>query len=192
MKRMDAEALFQKQAEKKPGPWVEHCRKTAEAAVLIASEINLDREASFSMGLLHDIGRSLTDGQFQHIARGYQLMNELGQPLIARICLTHSFPVQNIHSYAGKIDVSKQEQQYYSDLLSAIDYDPYDRLIQLCDAISVPSGWIGIEERQEALARKYGFNPYAEEKLKVLQNLYSETSSRLSMDLLRYLSLHAY
>lgn len=192
MKRTEAEALFRKQAEKKHGQWVLHSRKAAEAAELIAAGTGLDQDASFSIGLLHDIGRSLTDGQFRHIARGYEFMDELHHPEIARICLTHSFPVQNIHSYAGEIDVSEEEEQHYSDLLSAITYDAYDRLIQLCDAISVPSGWIPVEERQEGLLKKYGVNPYAEEKLKILQNLYAETSSRLSMDLLRYLSLHAY
>lgn len=192
MKRIEAEVLFREQAEKKPGQWVLHSRKAAEAAELIAAGTGLDYDRSYSMGLLHDIGRSMTDGQFQHIKRGYEFMNQQNHPEIARICLTHSFPLQNIHSYAGKIDISWEEEQHYSALLSALIYDSYDRLIQLCDAISIPSGWIPVEERQERLARKYGVNPYAEDKLKILQNLYEETSSRLSMDLLRYLSLHAY
>ena len=187
MNKRDAGNLFYQQAILKPGAWVHHCMHAAQAAEILAEALGLNENEAYSMGLLHDIGRSLTDGQFQHIACGYEFMMKQNEPEIARICLSHSFPVQDIHSYAGRIDVSKEEEQFYADLLSSLRYDAYDRLIQLVDAISVPDGYIPLEQRQKKLAEKYGPNPFAKDKLTVLQAYYVEVSQRLHQDILQYL-----
>ena len=78
--------------QKNPGPWVEHSRSVAENARRIAEHTNcLDPNTAYTMGLLHDIGRAAGVSGIRHIFDGYDRMNELGQPTIARICLTHSF-----------------------------------------------------------------------------------------------------
>ncbi|MDY3931715.1 MAG: HDOD domain-containing protein [Erysipelotrichaceae bacterium] len=190
MKKQDADTLFRQQAQLKPGLWVRHSEHAAMAAQQLAAGLHMDEEEAYVLGLLHDIGRSLTDGQFQHIACGYALMMHLNEPKAARICVTHSFPVQNLYSYAGIIDIPADGQQFYAALLSSFHYDEYDRLIQLVDALSTPDGYISIARRQKKLAEKYGPNPFAREKLAILETYYARISQRLQQDVLQYLILH--
>lgn len=140
--------LTPKEAEKElelgaglmPGPWVQHSKSVAVNARLIAEHTDcMDSERAYSMGLMHDIGRREGVKAIMHIIDGYRYMTKLHQPEIARICLTHSFPIQNINTFIGKYDCSEEEKNFLDHYLSAVVYDDYDRLIQLCDAISLPT-----------------------------------------------------
>ena len=127
--------------QKNPGPWVEHSRSVAENVRRIAEHTDcIDPDTAYTMGLLHDIGRAAGVSGIRHIFDGYDRMNELGQPTIARICLTHSFPLKNIRAFQGSFDCSKQQLAFLQRFLDSCSYDNYDRLIQLCDALSLPSG----------------------------------------------------
>lgn len=57
--------------------------------------------------------------------------------------------------YVGSFDVTPEEQQVIEHALSECVYDDYDRLIQLCDAISLPNGAAAIEERMGDVKRRY-------------------------------------
>lgn len=171
MTRRDSEYIFLQRSEAKPGKWVNHSRLAAHAAELIAGQCGMDLEEAYSMGLLHDIGRSFTDGQFQHITYGYRFMSEMKADDIARICLTHSFPIQDILTYVGQFDVSGEELERYSALLTSLRYNDYDRLIQLCDAFSGTEGYVTIEERTQGLIRKYGPKPFMKERKEVLDRI---------------------
>lgn len=146
--------------------WAKHSKNVAAAARKIARECGLDEQRAYAYGLLHDIGRSVTRGQFQHIKCGYELMMDQGYADIAKICLTHSFPIQNLDSYVGKIDVTGEEEAEYRRRLQDCIYDDYDRLIQLCDAISMDTGYVCMEKKFVSSAFKYGFNDYTIEKWK--------------------------
>ena len=182
-----AKRIFEKRRTHHPGAWIRHSEHVAFAAEKIACRLSLDSELAYCMGLLHDIGRSFTDGQFQHIVCGYSYMIESGYPEIARICLTHSFAVQTIYSYVGKIDVSKEDQRKYQSILLDLDYTNYDRLIQLCDAISTPEGFILPEQRFVRLAFKYGFNEFTIEKWKAVLHIKEEISQRIGRDVNAFL-----
>ena len=100
----EAERIFNIQIKNRTEKWISHSRNVANAAKKIGEKIGMDGEKAYAYGLLHDIGRSLTDGQFQHIIKGYELMMTYGYEDIARICLTHSFAIQDVYSFVGKMD----------------------------------------------------------------------------------------
>ena len=54
----------------------------------------MDEQRAYLFGLLHDIGRRAGVTGIRHIFDGYDYMTALGQPEVARICLTHSFPLR--------------------------------------------------------------------------------------------------
>lgn len=150
---------------KNPGPWVEHSRSVAENARRIAEHTDcINPDTAYTMGLLHDIGRAAGVSGIRHIFDGYDRMIALGQPTIARICLTHSFPLKNIHAFQGSFDCSKQQLAFLQCFLDSCSYDNYDRLIQLCDALSLPSGACILEKRLVDVALRHGINDLSLEK----------------------------
>lgn len=143
--------------ERNPGPWGEHSRSAANNARLIAEQTTrLDPERAYVLGLLHDIGRREGVTAMAHTLDGYDYMMALGQRSIARVCLTHSFPVRDVNTFFGRIDVTPERLAFLGQYLERIEYDDYDRLIQLCDAISLPGGACIMEKRLMDVALRYG------------------------------------
>lgn len=159
-------------AEKMPGPWVQHSISVAENAALIADKINgMDNGRAYAMGLLHDIGRREGFKAVMHLIDGYEYMMELKQPEIAEICLTHSFPVQDIHTFFGKFDCTEQQKNFLDKFIREAKYDDYDRLIQLCDAISLPDGACIMEKRLVDVALRHGLPDFTIDKWKAYLGL---------------------
>ena len=143
-----------------PGPWGNHSRVTAKCAEAIAAACgDIQPEKAYVLGLLHDIGRRFGVKHLAHVYDGYVYMLELGYAQVARICLTHSFSTHQLKDFIGHFDVTPEQQQIMEHALSGLDYDDYDRLIQLCDAISLPDGAAAIEERMSDVKRRYGYYP---------------------------------
>ena len=80
----------------------------------------------------------------------------LGYPDAARICLTHSFNEMRIEGYVGQFDTTEEETALIRTKLAETVPDDYDRLIQLCDAISGAEGVMDIIERMSDVKRRYG------------------------------------
>lgn len=116
------------------------------------------------MGLLHDIGRQEGVNDLRHILDGYTFLTYLSYPDAARICLTHSYPLQDIGVASGRWDGSAGELAFVEAFLKGLEYDDYDRLLQLCDALALPSGFVLIEKRLVDVALRRGINPLAVEK----------------------------
>ena len=145
-----------------PGPWVQHSFFVAKAAESIAQHHpKLDPTIAFILGYLHDIGRRVGITDMHHILDGYYFLKEKGFDDAARICITHSFPIKNVYSAAGKWDCTSQELQFVKGYLSNLEFDEYDRLIQLCDAIALPTGFSLIEKRLMDVALRHGVNGYS-------------------------------
>ena len=83
-------------------------------------------------------------------------MMQLDYPDAARICLTHSFNELKIEGYVGNIDTTEEETELIRRKLSEVVPDDYDRLIQLCDAISGPGAVMDIIDRMSDVKRRYG------------------------------------
>jgi putative nucleotidyltransferase with HDIG domain len=159
-----AEELLAWAGRKNPGKWIEHSYNTAKSAEIIAKECALDNNFAYVLGLLHDIGRYEGVTSLKHVYSGYKLMKEKGCDNIARICLTHSFPYKNLDSFQGNIDCTLGEINYLKTELEKIEYDDYDKLIQLCDGISLAEGITLLEIRIADVVKRYGFNEYTLDK----------------------------
>lgn len=157
--RQTAEALLAESATLNPGPWVAHSRNVALGAQLIATHHpQLDPEQAYVVGLLHDIGRRFGASGMRHVLDGYQFLMEQGYAGAARVCLTHSYPIQDDPHGASPWDGEMQEWQFVADYLASIQYDEYDRLIQLCDSLALPSGFCLLEKRLVDVTMRYGCN----------------------------------
>ena len=160
-----AKIMLEESEKLNPGPWVDHSINVARAAKAIASlHPELDADNAYIVGYLHDIGRRVgtTDMRqdMRHILDGYTYLNDLGFEDAARICLTHSFPIQNINMIAGVWDCTQEEKQFVATYLEQIEYTVYDRLIQLCDALALASGFCLIDKRLIDVSLRRGVDEF--------------------------------
>lgn len=143
-----------------PGPWGKHCLTAAHCAEKIAKACgDMDSDKAYVVGLLHDIGRKFGGRHLGHVYDGFTYMTELGYDEAAKICLTHSFNNHSLEGYIGKIDVTDEELSLIKVELSKVEYDDYDRLIQLCDSLAGAEGVLDIEERMGDVKKRYGYYP---------------------------------
>ncbi len=142
--------------KRNPGPWVKHSEVVANAAKIIAKEIDsLNSHTAYIMGLVHDIGRIAGLTQDRHTIDGYNFLKAKGYEELARICITHCFPNKDINSNIGEWDCSKKELYFIETYLVNCKYNDYDRLIQLCDCISMGDKYVLIEKRLIDVALRY-------------------------------------
>ena len=162
-----AEHELQLAVQRNPGPWEQHSYSVANNARLIAQKVpGMDPDRAYVMGLLHDIGRRAGVTGILHVFDGYDYLMKLGQPELARICLTHSFPNRDANTFAGKYDCSGQQLSFLRAFLEGTELDNYDILIQLCDAISLPNGACIMEKRFVDVALRHGLSSFTVEKWK--------------------------
>ena len=154
--RVQAELLLAEAEQRNPGPWGNHSRTAAHCAEKIALYAGMDPEKAYVLGLLHDIGRRFGKRHLGHVSDGYSYMMSLGWKDAARICLTHSFNAGKIEAYIGNFDTSEEETELIRSALEEAVPDDYDRLIQLCDAISGAEGVMDIVDRMSDVKRRYG------------------------------------
>jgi len=73
--------------------------------------------------------------------------------------LTHiGFKHNNQPVVVGKWDGTQEEYSFVIDYLGSIEETDYDRLIKLCDYISLPSGFCLLEKRLVDMAMRGGIN----------------------------------
>ena len=153
--------------QRNPGPWEQHSEVAADNARRIAEKITgMDPEKAYLMGLLHDIGRREGISGKRHIVDGYRYLMSIGETELAPICITHSYPIQDHTLFAGKNDCTPQEDQLVARVLADKVYDDYDRLIQLCDAISLPTGACIMEKRFVDVVMRHGMESFTTDKWK--------------------------
>jgi HD superfamily phosphodiesterase len=164
--RCMAEYLLSEGVAKNPGPWREHSLAVARAAEKIALAVNkncgterLNPEHAYIYGLLHDIGRQEGYSYIAHVYDGYHFLMSLGYENAARICLTHSFNLKTTEDYIGKIDITDQQMEEIKKLLASVEYDDYDRLIQLLDSTCGADGTQNLEKRMGDVKARYGYYP---------------------------------
>lgn len=142
-----------------PGPWGDHSRIAALCAERIAQAAGMDPEKAYVLGLLHDIGRKFGIRHLSHVYDGYHYMMELNYPVVAKVCLTHSFNLPALDIYIGRTDITPDQVQELEGLLADVVYDDYDRLVQLCDCLAGSDGVVDMEERMLDVKHRYGSYP---------------------------------
>lgn len=125
--------------------WENHSRGAAKVAEEIAKKAGMDADKAYAMGLLHDIGRYKLHAGMDHIILGYEKLMSEGLDEVARICLTHSF---NPKEKVLAVELSDAEKdKFVKEFVQKIEFDDYDRLIQLADYMSGAHGVSTIERR---------------------------------------------
>lgn len=144
----------------------------ADAARKIAEVTNLDGDTAEVLGLLHDIGRYVGPTAMLHIYDGYSYLKREGYEDAAQICITHSFPIQDIHYYIGANDCPEDVFQEVKEVLHNAVYTEYDRLIQLCDSICLPEGVCLLEKRLLDVAMRHGVKENTVENWKAIYEIW--------------------
>lgn len=167
LNRQNAEAALQEASKSNPGAWVDHSRYVAMACENIAQRCgHLSAEQAYLYGLLHDIGRYAGVSSERHLIDGYRYCMERGWEKIAQICISHAFMIQDISTSIGEFDVSEDDYLFMKEFVANAVYDDYDRLVQLCDSLALPSGFCLLEKRFVDVTIRYGVHPWTIDRWK--------------------------
>ncbi len=162
-----AETELERAGKLNPGNWTEHSRFVALACKNIAAQCgDLSPDRAYCFGLLHDIGRYAGVTSEKHLIDGYRFCMERGWEKAAQICISHAFMIQDIKTSIGTFDVSDEEYLFMERFIKNAVYDDYDRLVQLCDALVLPTGFCLLEKRFVDVALRYGTPPVIVERWK--------------------------
>lgn len=163
-----------------PGPWIAHSIYVAEAAKYIANlHPDLDGDVAYILGYLHDIGRREGVTDLRHILDGYTFLQDLGYTNSAKVCMTHSFPTQSPEDGAGRWDCTAEERNFIHDYITHVEFDEYDLLLQLCDALALPSGFTLIEKRLIDVGIRRGVNDLTPPRWKAFLELEKHFSGQI-------------
>lgn len=169
LNRQTAELALKEAERLNPGPWADHSRYVAEACENIALRCQeLSSDKAYILGLLHDIGRYAGVSSERHLIDGYRYCMERGWEKAAQICISHAFMLQDIETSIGVFDVSEEDYGFLKDFVRNAVYDDYDRLVQLCDALALPSGFCLLEKRLVDVTMRYGCHPATIDRWKKL------------------------
>lgn len=158
--RKTAALALEKAGEQNPGPWIAHSSYVAQACWNIADHcLGIDAEKAYVLGLLHDIGRYAGVTKEKHLLDGYRFCKEKGWDKPAQICISHSFMIQDIKSSVSEFDITEEERTFLKEFVESAVYDDYDLLVQLCDALALPTGFCILEKRFVDVALRYGTPP---------------------------------
>lgn len=118
-----------------PGSWTEHSINVGLAAKYIAEKCpNMNADKAYILGVLHDIGRRAGIVTIpKHVYEGYLYYTEKGWDEVARISMTHSYPIKE-YDFAEEV---QDEEVFIKDYIVNCTYDDYDRLLQLCDSLAL-------------------------------------------------------
>ena len=163
-----AERILEESEKKNPGPWVQHSRNVAQAAKNIAECCpSLDAKKAFVLGLLHDIGKRNRANDLSHTIDGYRYCMSQGYPEAARIYLTHTYAGGSVGEGKGKW-IDSEDRALTEKFLSGMQYDDYDKLIQLCDSLAPASGFCLMEKRLVDVVVRHGSNELTQTQWKAL------------------------
>ena len=135
-----------------------HSRTVAEIASTIAAKTAyLNTERAYLSGFLHDCGR-IKDEKSENVFHGwtgYELMKSQGWNEIARISLTHCFLNKDFNP--DLYPQAHQDLLRCKQIISQLDYDDYDKLLQLADMLNDRGKSCTLSYRCQSLAQRYPF-----------------------------------
>lgn len=167
------------------GKWVRHSYLIGKTARNIARELGMDEDVAYAIGCLHDIGKYDKDKGAKHIINGFNILRSETFFFPARIALTHSFIIKDVNSYSGKMNIGEDDKKFIEDYLYQIEYNDYDKLIQLLDG-SIKYEYLGIDERARRTKKKHGDNGYYDVKIKKLKDLEEYFNQKLKYPIYEY------
>ena len=169
LSREIAEQALEDAFKLNPGPWVNHSKYVAMACQNIASRCpHLDENMAYIYGILHDIGRYAGVSSERHLIDGYRYCMERGWEKVAQICISHAFMVKDISTSIGVFDMPLEDKEFMAKFIEESTYDDYDYLVQLCDALALPTGFCLLEKRFVDVAVRYGTHPATVDRWKAV------------------------
>lgn len=75
--------------------------------------------------------------------------------------------IKDISTYIGISDVPIEDKEFMARYVKEAVYDDYDYLVQLCDALALPTGFCLLEKRFVDVTIRYGTHPATVERWKV-------------------------
>lgn len=154
--------------------WISHSLYEAKLASILATNLGLNNDIAFQMGLLHDIGRKQTHG-FDHIIKGFEYLSSIGWNEEAICCLTHSFLCEftskskkcgrfaNCDPAEDGFFVSKTLVPYFSEdykeddvseFLNNYNYSLYDIILNISDLMATDKGVVSPYERVQDISTR--------------------------------------
>ncbi len=169
---------------------IHHYLDVSRCAEIIAAHCGLDSHKAKILGFFHDYGECAekTIPNTFHGTAGYDEMMKLGYDEIARVCLTHSF-------WEGIYDpeyfvYDKKEVARAGELISKMELDEYDYLIQLSDMLCCKRKFVKLEERVDYIIKKYKRNPeQAENMIRAAKKLKSRFDKLCKQDIYELLEI---
>ena len=79
--------------------------------------------------------------------------------------------IQDINTSIGTFDVSEEDYLFMKNFVENAVYDDYDRLVQLCDALALPTGFCLLEKRFVDVTIRYGVHPFTVDRWKKILQL---------------------
>ncbi|MBP3637113.1 MAG: HD domain-containing protein [Clostridia bacterium] len=154
--REEAQFVLEEAGRMNPGPWVKHSLNVGLAARNIARLVpGMDESKAEIVGILHDIGRRVGIVNIpKHVYEGYRYAAAKGWDEVARVCMTHSYPL--MQAEFDYQPVAPEEIAIKDYILHCGEADDYDKLIQLCDALATDYGFVILEKRFVDVTRRYG------------------------------------
>ena len=67
--------------------------------------------------------------------------------------------IQDIDTSIGEFDVGEDDYLFMKEFVANGVYDDYDRLVQLCDSLALPTGFCLLEKRFVDVTIRYGVHP---------------------------------
>ena len=169
-----AEKALEYAHEANPGPWADHSRYVAQACENIAKHCpHLNTDDAYSYGILHDIGRNEGVTSERHLLDGYRYCKARGWDKAAQICISHAFMIKDISTSIGIFDMPQEDKDFMEQFVQHAIYDDYDLLVQLCDALALPTGFCLLEKRFVDVAIRYGSHPVLAERWKAVLDIKS-------------------
>jgi len=169
-----------------------HCINVSKAAKLIASEYrNLDATKAEVMGLLHDIGKYQYEDivKRHHSVTGYEYMMSEGYHDVARTCLTHTFPLKYFDEITeGFFHHNEKDIKFIKDFFDNNEFDKYDEILQVADILSLPYGFVRIEERFAEMLARYKLKDMGK-SINAYKSVKDKLSREIGEDIYKVLSI---
>ena len=164
-----AEKALEEANKANPGSWYDHSKYVALACQNIASRCqDMDEDLAYVYVILHDIGRYAGVTSEKHLIDGYRYCVERGWKKAAQICISHAFMIKDISTSIGIFDMPIEDKEFVARYVKEAVYDDYDYLVQLCDALALPTGFCLLEKRFVDVTIRYGTHPATIERWKAI------------------------
>ncbi len=183
-----AEQVLREAEKSNPGAWADHSRYVAQACKNIAQCCeHLSADKAYVLGLLHDIGRYAGVSSEKHLMDGYRYCAQQGWEKAAQICISHAFMIQDINTSIGKFDMSESDYLFMKDFVANAVYDDYDRLVQLCDSLALPTGFCILEKRFVDVTIRYGVHAATVDRWKKILEIKEDFEKKIGCSIYKLL-----